>query len=123
MRNLVALAAALALTGCASAAMNRGLDHGRRYVWLKDGAGEVERNRAMILCAEANNQRLADVLAVSAIPFVGLAALPATLPAEQAALDERVACMEGDGWRLVDVVSGQPQRVTFSLGAATIVPR
>lgn len=118
------LSGALLATGCTSsdALLMQGLDHGSRYLWAKDGAGEMERRRAMVLCAEPGQKRLEGAHALAVVPVVGLLGLPAAVSAEQEVLDQRVACMEADGWRLVEVVSGQPQRVMHSLGMARITP-
>lgn len=122
---LIVAAAVVALAGCTprETLMQSGLDFGRRYVWTKDGAGEVERNRAMIQCAEARQGELEELVGVASIPVVGLIALPAALPTERSILEGRVACMEREGWQLVDVMSAQPQRVTFTFTGPTFSPR
>lgn len=121
-----ALALCLAAAACAPTEllMGRGLDdYGRRYIWAKEGAADIDRRRAMIGCADQNQAKLEDVMRTASIPLIGLAALGPSMAAEHEVLTERVACMERQGWRLVDVTTGQQQAVAFSWGMATLTPR
>jgi hypothetical protein len=121
-----AVALCLVAAACAptEVLMGRGLDDfGRRYIWAKDGAADIDRRRAMIGCADQTQAKLEDAMRTASIPFVGLASIGPTMAAEHEALTERVACMERGGWRLTDVTTGQTQAVTFSWGMATLTPR
>jgi hypothetical protein len=121
-----AVALCLVAAACAptEVLMGRGLDDfGRRYIWAKDGAADIDRRRAMIACADQNQAKLEDAMRTASIPFVGLASIGPSMAAEHETLTERVACMEGSGWRLIDVTTGQAQAVSFSWGMATLTPR
>lgn len=113
---LMALCVAL-LGGCVSrdVLQKSGLeDFDRRYMWLKPGADDVERRRAVIACAELGQARLEELGVMASIPGVGLLALGPILTEEREIAASRVTCMEARGWRLVDVTTNEPQRVTAS---------
>jgi hypothetical protein len=124
---LAALLCALAVAGCAprEAIQARGLsDFGLRYAWTKPAADDLERRRDMLACAEIGQAGMETATSVAMVPVLGLLALPGLVAEERAMYEGRAACMEARGWQLVDVTTGQPQRIyTAPLGAVRLEPR
>ncbi len=113
IRVAITVAAACLLAGCAAPSLvdGAGLDFGRRYAWTKANADDVERRRAIYICAAAEEEDLRAALMVQSVPFLGLVALPATIPTVQTIMERRARCMEAGGWTLIDLVSGAPQQI------------